>query len=985
MFKKIVLSVMLAAGTLCGAEISYKRQVETPSFQQLRQRVLDKPRFYAEIQSYRLVENYLHYWMDRPLFHDSGLRTGPSYRNSFLRDVEIVKNYDIDGFTALSNAPSLNLMYGQHLQALKEVPPYPGFSYMCGASYTERPDAAWYEFYLKNYEMALNAPWTLRIDGKILVWGYESRSVKPEQLRDFAKRLEEKTGVAPLLFAELNIADEIKLIRLYEKNGKLTPEQTGQLRKLLEDLLNSCDGLIVKPGIVGRDDSEDYSSKSLYGYFQDCYLPVVLELLKQPRFKGKLVGAVIRKGYVNHLSGDSYGEFGTGFFRKEMEGLQLLNPDVVVFNEWNEHNENTFFQPTVNDSKTMQRLLKFYARTMRGQTPVPDDGDDLSIPNLVFSSRQVLRLGDTLRYELLNIPDSSSKSEYRVQLTIRDYNGKVLKSFPEEKLTVAQLMAVSYEIPTEQLAEHTLILPELRIVNAVGKEQVFAMQYNRIHPSVCVNYKEIMQPLRDLLPLATEFDVKATGTPGNYRITAKAEASEPLAQFEVLDNEDEVFAVDREKRYDPENSIVIWGSFTAFEKSNKKIVFEVRNAPGWKWFRECYRYKTDDPDPQIINNKVTVDKYRIDSYYLFPFYVTIPKNVAEDAILEIDIAGLGRYAFTVAELLKLGKTAQTFNGDNRLDLRIVKNLVDIPVPLRQQAVEFSTPLESENRFPIYQLRAISMSGKIYRSRPVMPVRPSGKTVKHNIFSVARRSAVTVGVAEDRIPELIYQFDDAYGAMLKNNWEPRFDGQFGGGFTYLEPFNRPANLLSIPGRKFLQPTWKEVDGTKVLEFDGLANYINFPKEALPYGSFTLEFEVKPAGNDTQVLFRHYSRIRGSLQLYRRDGKLEAMFGYRLRGYYPLFSIKKFDTDLMLPEGEWSKVTVSYNLEELIFTVNGETCRVPFRERAVGFKASVFGGHNVDYDLGRVGKFFKGELRSLRIRHTAEGSVAQVKNVTVEELK
>ncbi len=970
MFNKVVFLVMLTASALYGAEISYERQTEMPSFLALRQRAWDKPRFYAEIQSYRLVENYLHYWMDRPLFHDSSLRAGSSYRDSFLRNVEIVKNYDIDGFTALANAPSLNLMYTQHLQALKEVPPYPGFSYMCGASYTAKPDATWHEFYLKNYEMALNAPWTLRINGKVPVWGYESRNIKPEQLRDFAKRLEEKTSVAPLLFAELNIADEIKLIRLYEKNGMLTPEQMKQLSKLLEDLLNSCDGLIVKPGIVGRDASEDYSSKSLYGYFQDCYLPVLLELLTQPRFKGKLIGGVIRKGYINHLSGDVYGEFGTGFFRKEMEWLQLLNPDVVVFNEWNESNENTFFQPTVNDSKTMQRLLKFYARKMRGQPPVPDEGDDPSIPNLVFSSRQVLRLGDILRYELLNIPDSDSHSEYRAQLIIRDYNGKALKIFPEETFTVAQMKAVSYEIPSEQLAEHALILPELRVVNTTGEERLFPMQYNRIHPSVCVNYKEIMQPLRDLLPLTADFEAKADKAPNHYRITANAEASEPLAQLEVLDNEDEAFAVDREKRYDIENNIVIWGSFTAFQKSTRKIVFEVRNAPGWKWFRECYRYKTEDPDPQIINNKVTASKYRIDSYYLFPFYITIPKTAAEKAILEIDIAGIGKHTFEVAELLKLGKMARAFDGDNRLDLRIAKNLIDIPVPLQQQKAEFSTLLESENRYPIYQLRAISLSGKIYRSRPVMPVHPSGEMLKHNIFSVAKKGAVTVEVAKACIPELIYQFDDACGAMLKNSWEPRFDGQLGGGFTYLEPFNRPRNLLSIPGRKFLHPVWKDADNVKVLEFDGLANYINLPYEALPYGSFTLEFEIKPAGNDTQVLFRNYSRIRGSLQLYRRDGKLTAMFGHRLRGYYPLFSIETLETGLMLPEGEWSKIMVSYNLKELCFMVNGKTHRIPFNKRGAGIKASVFGGHNIDYELGRDGKFFKGQLRGLRIRHTAE---------------
>lgn len=935
----------------------------------MRERVSDRPRFYAEIQSYRLVENYLHYWIDRPLFHDSSLRDGQSYRSSFLRNVEILKDYEIDGFVALSNAASLIGMYGEHLQALNEVKPYPGFSYMCGAAYeVPKPDEKWYELYLKNYEMAAGSPYTLKIDGKIPVWAYHSQLQQPEKLKEFSEMLKEKTSVEPLLFAQAN---DLKFQQLYEKNGALTQAQMAQLRKLHEDLLSECGGLMVKP-VTARRSGGDYAARPESDYYRKYILPLVLDLFKQPRFQGKMIGAYVNKGYVNHLSGNNTGEYGTGGFRLAMDELLLLNPDVVVFFEWNEANENTHFQPTVNDGKTMQRLVKFYARKMRGQPAAPNEGDDPAVPNLVFSSRQALRLGDTLRYELLNIPDSDSKAKYRAQLIMRDCDGKILKTFPEETFEISEMKAVSFEIPTEQLSEHTLILPELRVVNTEGKEQTYAMQYNRIHPSVCWNYKEIMQPLREMLPLSPEFEVRPAGTPGAYEITARAESPEPLMQFEVLDNESEVFAVDREKKYDPDNNIIIQGSFTAFSISTRKIVFEVHNVPGWQWFRECYRTRPDGPEPEVIDNRVTIPNYFINFYYRYPFYITVPKNAAADAVLEIDIDRLGKHSFKVSELLELGRAAKAFDGNNRLDLSIVKNLADIPAPLQQDQVEFTATLETESRFPVYQIRAIGNSGKIYRSRPVMPIRPSGEQVRHNVYSATQQQAVTVGVAADRIPELVYQFDDSRGAMLKNNWEPFFDGQLGGGFIYLEPFNRPRpNLLAIPGRKFLHPAWREADGAKVLEFDGMANYVNLPREALPYGSFTLEFEIKPEGDDAQVLFRNVSYHRGSLNLYRRQGKLEASFTYRLGGIHNLSGIRNFQPELELPAGKWSKVTVRYDLKELKFTVNGETRQYPFSERGVFFKSSVFGGHTLPaYETGKDARFFKGQLRSLRIRHLAE---------------
>lgn len=975
MLKKIVTGILLMCSChVQTADLQYSRYEEKPNFKVLRQkRATKQPYFFAQIQSYRIVENYLHYWIDRPLFHDSSLRNKQSYPNSFLHNVEILKDYEINGFVSLSNA--LIKMYEEHLQALDKTNPPSGFRYLYGAMYAAdynptNPNEKWKELYVKSYQMAENSPYTLKINGKIPIWAYNSQLLKPKVLKETTRILYEKSSTEALIFAEIS---DSKLQTLYLENGKLSDGQVALLRKMMEDLLDECGGIIVKPVINMTDPKGDYTGKaSVSGYYRDYLIPLLLELLGQPRYQEKMIGAYVSKGYINHLSGNNAGEYGTYRFRLFMDELFLINPDFVVFFEWNEANENTHFQPTVNDAKTMQRLIKFYARKMRGQLPVPNSGDDLSVPNLVFSSRQVLRLGDILRYELLNIPDSNSDSKYQVQLVIRNFEGEILKEFPEETFKIAEMKAVSFEIPTEQLSEQVLILPELRVTNSEGKKFLFSMQYNRLHPSVCWNYKEVMQPLRDMLQFSSDFEVNITNTRKTYDISGQIKSPETLRQVEILDNESEVFAVDREKQYDPQNNIILQGSLTAFTISTRKIIFEVLDATGWQWFRDCYRYKSDEADPQVTDNKVTVPNYQIHYYYQNPFIITIPKNATQNAVLKIDIAGIGRYSIKISELQTLGKVAKAFDGNTRLDLSIVKNLVDIPVPLLQKQVKFATHLESENRFPIYQLRAISNSGKIYRSRPVMPIQPSGEPVEHNVFSVAKKQAQTVMIAKDRIPELNYLFDGSYGAILRNSWEPFFDAQLGGGFTYLEPFNRPRpNLLAIPKRKFLHPGWKDSDGTKVLEFDGLANYINFPRETLPYGSFTLEFEIKPEGDEAQVLFRNFSYHWGSLNLYRRQGKLEASFSYRNGEISNPAAVENFKPELEIPTGKWSKITVCYNLKTLKFTVNEKTCQYPFNERGVFFKPSVFGGHTLPVrEAGRDAHFFKGLLRSLRIYHSTE---------------
>ena len=160
----------------------------------------------------------------------------------------------------------------------------------------------------------------------------------------------------------------------------------------------------------------------------------------------------------------------------------------------------------------------------------------------------------------------------------------------------------------------------------------------------------------------------------------------------------------------------------------------------------------------------------------------------------------------------------------------------------------------------------------------------------------------------------------------------------------------------------------VNGENMLKFDGISNYINFPREALPYGSFTLEFEILPQSDHDEVLFRNYSFHQGFINLYRKNGCLEAHFTCRRPGVNNQSENRIIKTGLPLPENSWSKIKVAFDLKNITFKVNDRKYSQPFAEQGVFFKSSVFGGHT--HGIGFPARFYRGLLKNLRIRHTAE---------------
>jgi len=602
----------------------------------------------------------------------------------------------------------------------------------------------------------------------------------------------------------------------------------------------------------------------------------------------------------------------------------------------------------------LQRLIRYYSRKLKNKPTSPTPGDDLAIPDLVLSYRANLKLGEPLEFELLNIPDADGAPDYRVRLILRDQTGKELSGFPVETISGGKLQAITYTVASEQLASTPIILPELEITSADGKIHRFAdLQYVDIHPTMCYNYKVVRQPLRDLLhPENISFKAEKDRD-GSYKINAALDAKEPLASVEVVDNGSEVYAVDRNHEFDRETNEIFVGTLSTRKAQWAPFVIKITHCTGWK-FRAW-----EAPNVNFGTWRQTGDGITGNTFIwgaIGRFILTVPRNQSNNAGMELELAGQ-HYSCKLSDLTRCGKIAVA-NAQWRLDLEKFNKLPDLPVHIDRQEVSFSANVVSDFRRPVFQLRAVGKSGKIYRSRPLCPETTGNEITKLNIFSETAGKVVGVNVPTASIPDLHYVFNPEQGAMLRSNYEPFYDAQLGGGFVYSEAMS----LFPLPVGRDYAPDWVKDNNAWVLQFDGKADYLNVTREVFPRGAFTLEFELKPESAAPQVLFRHFDYILGSISLYLKDGKLCAVYGDNT------VKTSRIDTDLAVPVGIWTKVKIVYDLKQMVFEANGKQYSCAFDRRPLYFKSAIFGGHTKkEFGLGEETQFFKGRLKSLHIAH------------------
>ncbi|MDD4181980.1 MAG: LamG domain-containing protein [Victivallaceae bacterium] len=459
--------------------------------------------------------------------------------------------------------------------------------------------------------------------------------------------------------------------------------------------------------------------------------------------------------------------------------------------------------------------------------------------------------------------------------------------------------------------------------------------------------------------------MQVTADNGQVKISGEIKAQEALASVEVLEDEREIFGVDRNKEFDPNRDLVIYFEGSAAQNTdlNGQIVVEKASDV---YARPIEHANSDFLGLKVDGNILKINQ-RLNSLHR-SFLLRIPLKDVDQTILKGNLNG-NKFELPVNRLIEKGAWGLALN-QNQAFIKIsrLNTLPDIPVRLNRNDAKFDFTAIPSGKYPIYSMRAIGVSGRIYRSAPFMPFKPSAKpTEALNVWSEFTDKPVTIEVAKCRIPDISFSYAPENGDVLKCRWNSFWSGEMGGGTKYGDSFNRngsyPKDMKKSSPEKV-----KAKNGQSYLEFDGKGTYVMVPREAFPRGSFTLSFDMKSQSKEPQIIFRHHGIYIGSLTLILQDGKLYANFTDN--------SLKdnKFDTGLSIPSDQWCKVSVMYDYHHLIFAVDDNVCSYPFSKRAQFFKPFVIGGHTrPGFGIGNNMKFFKGMIRDFRVYHNVENDI------------
>ena len=979
--KKLAAAIiaMTMSNAFC-TEVHFTRQEEISAGKPgERQRQVSTPLIFAEvIAKYGVYQNFLHYYIERPLFFDRSTRNEHAFesftkRNFIQSEIPAIQAAGLDGFgTFCVSKGSAVFKYLPWLQEEKSK----NFMLLPEYLYGERipPDGG---RILKAEAIAemirrLNdceyGPKTA--DGRLILGSWNSQVLTMAEHKRLLDAIRKEAGTDRFcLTGEIFIRTREALEGEYRRNRVLKESQRKMYRDAVQNVLDLFGGLQMCVQNRTRQEKGDFPMAYSTDYFRKERLPMLKEIFSQPQNRDKVLGCVVYQGYVNPMLGFVIGEYGTSALRHGMDDSLALNPDYIILFEWNEANENTSFQPSVYNGRAVTRILRYYSSIMKGTPLTPLDGDDLRRPNAIVSYRPALKLGETIYLELLNVPDGSMDKDYTLQLQLCNASGAVIHAFPVETMHHDKMHAVTYSLPSEQFAGELLLQPRL-LVNGTPQPGLGGI---RLASTMCINYKELRQAIRELaVPERVALEVKSIGD-SLYKIHAEYSGASDLASVELMEDEDEIAAVDPKNEFDYENKQLFYTAFTTLKNiPNQTVELNIEGSSAWN-IRPCYHCNVNFGKWERDGDKVRFTGCYFGSAEM-ALLVEVHKKDVKQAMLTVNMPGRGVWTLPLQPAYKHGVYAQILDSPLRLDIQRMDNLPDVPLHIDQKKAVMNRIVRSAGRHPLYHLRVIGKDGSIFRTPLTAPVpyENNAPKVDIDVFSDYYGKPVKVNVPEDSVPRIEYVFNPQAGEAILNTSHPQFNGQLGGGFPYMEAFwEEPPNQASgpqppaIPGST-RAPKWTIENGQWVLDFNG-GNYINFSNRAFPIGAFTVECEIKPEQNDgIMVLFRHANRYTGSISIFLDNNILRAEF------YDKVGKLHKFNSGLAVPAGQWSSIKVSYNLRQLTFNVNGSKASRPLQGRAFLFKTSIFGGHNgndgVDF-RGKKTSFYKGRLRRLSILHQA----------------
>jgi len=951
-----------------------KKKVPAEISKTARQRVLPRTLFFSRTQpKYNLFDNtLLRRWVDRPLFFDRRTADGEKSFEivncaSFLKTQKSLRAYKLDGLGSLiAFIPQQGTAFLEMLDCVEAHPESCIPLVMeVGPANTEEAATERLKLFLPLAKRAVTSPGVRRVNGKVLVLSYALDSEPLESWTAFQQAVKEQVGDQFLFVTDVTTRRPA-LLREFQEMGGLSQQSLDDFRQHLRDWLKVSDGIMW----AGGSHTNRADGTLDRAFYRDLLVPVFSEVLNEPANKGKLLGMDAEVGYINMMTSRRVNpEEGTQRLRDNMEIALEAHPDFVTMPEWDELNENTSIGPTLTNSLSTQRIVRHYVQRFAGEPPELMPGDDVAIPNVILSFHPYLKLGAPLEVEVLSLPEGEGDGKLQAALSFKNLAGDVVKTFPAISLPADRLAAHVFRMPSEELAYEAVLIPSLEITAQDGSVSRWeeGLESIRLFPSWSLNYKATKMPLRDLLrPTSARFALAGEQTGDGVQVEGSVVCDEPIMSVEVTQDSRELYAVDAGEELTPRggealvqlqwqamrNPMPFTGTITVENGEMRKFV---------DWTRPEYKplsYRLAAEPGQDGRNAVSfVTDKGVNSTNARGGFLLITN--AEEAVISMK-TNLFETTFPVKDILATGKIVKVFPHGLTLEATRMDLLPQVPMPLLRKEVAFSATVHPWRKDAPMQMRVVTESGKIYRSRPVMPFPLSEKTVQVPVWSETSDRPVEVAVSTSRVPDLPFEMGGRTDALLPVSVSGYFRGLAGGVPSDMGAFAKrylkniyPASASNTAPQRVME------DGVSCLQFDGRGNFLYFPEETLPRGAFTLEFEIKPTADTPQILFVNRGYLRGALTLTLQNGRLGGQWLDRND------KVAELSTDLEVPVGKWSAIRVEYDLQQLHFTVNGKTQSLPCaggpRESIAPF---IFGG----YGNGKALGYFSGFLRNLGVRHT-----------------
>jgi len=919
---------------------------------------------------YGLERNYEHVWTDRPLFVNRAFRTQREHVTpfpSYARILREVVQYDIDGLAFFPETKGRMGMYELTDRAAIE-----GVGLL--TEFIPTPDI---QPKMAALEAALKCKSAARINGKILITSYVAGALTPEQWDEILTALRKKHGDVFVFLPAL--VDTVKLRQKFAAGKPISRKEIEERQVYLRRYLDVCDGIYFNYAAAFKMKDRTFDE----AFYRELFIPVFKSVLGEPKYRNKYFGL---SAYHSHSNPDlSIGllEDGTRTLRHSFEAAMEAKPDVIICPEWDEVNENTCFRPTTCNSTTTQRILRYYMSKIKYKVPTPLSDDDVSVPNLILSTRKMVTIGEKLVIELLNVPDDESNHSYVVQLRLLDESGRELRSVFPVEFDADVLREQRYEIPIEgKFALAKTIVPVLQIGGYKGKDFLFeqGLPHTQVRATWNWDYKFVKQPLRELLPVKEAklvWSEQNAGINGSLGLAGQVETDEELALVEVVADGDVVHAVsptDEILRATSDLEVIRIEYRSTRSKDHIIGTFKLNGAE-MRWLSNRAILHQAESVHQMGGRTLT---YRGPvSPHLRWTCLLIPREQLSGARIDVQFADV-RINAMADEVLDKQMIAATGKDGLHVAVYPYRRTLDIPEHLNSKSASFDVPVWPWQSTEQYHLRLTSKTGKTYRTRPLMlPTETQDVGTTLRAYSDRGHEPVDVKISSSGIPDIAYAFDPSRGAVLLTDAGKQFWASLGGfpdttsgrgGRHSASMFQGDRNGYPANAAQ-TAPQWVEDESSPALQFDGIGTFIHLPREALPRrSSFTLEFEIKPEADKDANLLLVRAHRPASLSVAIRDGMLHATY------FNDQAKLQTIATNLPIPVGQWSTVRVSYDLESMKLWVNDQMTQGVVAGPGYDFGPIVFGGfgetsRQFDPQTGNPG-WFKGLLRSLRIKHNSK---------------